>query len=365
MLRGLAALLVVTCHWQNFFRMGLAPVAFDMKQMPFYDAFSLLYRNAWMGVDLFFILSGFVFYALYMQAIRKHQMRPLRYAWLRLSRLYPLHALTLVVVLSGQWVYMRAADAPFCFLVDGWHLVLNLLMASSWGLESYYSFNGPFWSVSVEVILYAIFFALAWYGMLDGKRAVLLILAGHALGLLYSPMSRGISSFFMGCLVFVIYEPLMLRQRPVRMRVVGGCVAAWFLYALIVANPEWFDLRPLPFVWRFHGALTKLLYVNYPLMVVLPTIVLVLVIVETALPHLFAPLVGVCAFLGSISYSAYLWHFPLQLLLAIYLQDKTYDVSQAYTGWFMVCFYTVLVVVSTVSYYRFERPVQQWLRQII
>lgn len=38
------------------------------------------------------------------------------------------------------------------------HFLLNLFFASSWSFESGHSFNGPIWSVSVEVLLHALFF---------------------------------------------------------------------------------------------------------------------------------------------------------------------------------------------------------------
>ena len=79
----------------------------------------------------------------------------------RFSRLYPLHLATLVAVAILQSLYFRMHG---CFFVyqnnDIRHFLLQLLMASKWGFESGDSFNGPIWSISVEVLVYVVFFLM-------------------------------------------------------------------------------------------------------------------------------------------------------------------------------------------------------------
>src|SRR5437867_12012474 len=68
-LRGVAALAVVFWHWQHFFYHGTRRGALEISRQPFYDVFYLFYQKGWMAVDLFFVLSGFIFFWLYSSQI--------------------------------------------------------------------------------------------------------------------------------------------------------------------------------------------------------------------------------------------------------------------------------------------------------
>ena len=88
-LRGFAAIGVVLWHYSSHF--NARPL--DALFRPFYDAGFYL-------VDFFFVLSGFVLTRAYLNEDR--QYRCTRNILDRVARLYPLHILTLVVVMLGQ-----------------------------------------------------------------------------------------------------------------------------------------------------------------------------------------------------------------------------------------------------------------------
>ena len=80
----------------------------------------------------------------------------------RLSRLNPLHLVNLVLVAGLQWQKMRSQGGYFVdHLNDAYHFALNLFFATAWGFEEGFSFNAPIWSVSIEVLLYGLFFCMA------------------------------------------------------------------------------------------------------------------------------------------------------------------------------------------------------------
>jgi peptidoglycan/LPS O-acetylase OafA/YrhL len=67
--------------------------------------------------------------------------------------------------------------------------------------------------------------------------------------------------------------------------------------------------------------------------------------------------------LGDISYSTYLLHFPLQILFfaiaAAFQAERTFFS----TPWSLLLFFVVLIPISTLCHYSFERPVQGWIRR--
>jgi peptidoglycan/LPS O-acetylase OafA/YrhL len=68
------------------------------------------------------------------------------------------------------------------------------------------------------------------------------------------------------------------------------------------------------------------------------------------------------AYLGDISYSVYMLHFPVQL--AIHTVTKQFNLTVPYTSVGFLCIYAALVVlVSVLSYEFFEKPVQARLRK--
>ena len=127
--RAVAALMVLWAHW------GVPlgwPGAGPQGWM----------RFAFTGVDLFFVLSGFVFAPLLLQ----HPAPSLRaFALRRVSRIYPAYlvALALYVLLAWQ------AGRPLL------HVTEHVLMGHLQSREMAFYYHPAFWSLPVEVAFYA------------------------------------------------------------------------------------------------------------------------------------------------------------------------------------------------------------------
>ena len=151
-LRGIAAFSVVLWHWQHFFFFGTEPGKVDLARLPFYEWISILYTKGLLAVDLFFSLSGFVFYWLYAKRVAAGEISPGKFALLRFSRLYPLHLATLGCVVGLQALHRQVAGVDFVYPAnDAALLVRQLFLATDWAGQPPFSFNGPIWSISGEV----------------------------------------------------------------------------------------------------------------------------------------------------------------------------------------------------------------------
>lgn len=347
-LRGVAALSVVLWHWQHFFFIGVTPGPFDSARLPFSSFLSPLYSRGWLAVDLFFMLSGFIFYYLYSQRIADENYSSRHFALLRFSRLYPLHLATLLFVAVVQYGLMHASGKYFVYPGnDTYHFLLNIFFVSSWGLERAYSFNGPIWSVSVEVLLYALFFLSCRYL----PRRTFIIFCISAFGFLfvqnfYAPVGRGIGAFFLGGGIYFAYQAIVdSRHTKLWARAVAVLLisAAGMTVALVILKPDSALLAQLN---------------NWFVAVIFPLTVLLLALLQTMNRTWGKNF----AFLGDISYSSYLLHFPLQLLCSILLLQFGIDQQLYYAPWFMGLFFAVLIALCLISFHCFELPAQQRLR---
>jgi peptidoglycan/LPS O-acetylase OafA/YrhL len=130
-----------------------------------------------MGVTLFFVLSGFVLAINYSDRLRQPTgLRIWRFGVARFARIYPLYILILFYILVRQHV--------FGVSVNGWWEHVLAIQAWDSNIAQAYGFDGPAWSVSVELFLYASFPALIWALVrLRTPRSVLLAAAATGISM--------------------------------------------------------------------------------------------------------------------------------------------------------------------------------------
>jgi peptidoglycan/LPS O-acetylase OafA/YrhL len=359
-LRGLAAISVVLYHWRHFFGSNLGGAKANIMKMPFADFILLIYKHGNLAVDLFFCLSGFVFYWLYSKSIASGSMKPGEFFMLRLSRLYPLHIVTLMMVATGQAIFFYTNGYFFRhYHNDVTHFFLNLILASSWGLESGLSFNSSSWSISVEALLYLFFFLIC--RILPVRFGVLFAISivGFFIEHRYEPLGRGFASFFIGGCIFLLYREII------------GCsytdaISKWLFRAMISAwMTTWIvSMTSLGTFHRLFGhdyLAVNHVVVGWAVAVLFPLTVLSLALTELCCVKMGRSL----AVIGDISYSVYLWHFPLQMAFYAVVTHYTRDDDVYYSPWFMVAFFAVLLPLAWASYHYFESPMQRYLRRTV
>lgn len=367
-LRGIAALGVVLCHWAHFFWIGRAYTPYYIDRSPFVGALGIFYSRGSLGVDLFFSLSGFIFAWLYAERIHARQMPAVKFAVLRFSRLYPLHFATLVFVALCQLYRTAHGLPPFVYVLNDLnHFLMNLAFVAGWREQDGLSFNGPAWSVSVEVFLYGVFFCccyvwrprlLLWLGM---------SIAGFFIGKYVATwLGRGIGSFFLGASMFLLYRHINARPHRTATVIAGVfLIVAWtatFVVFSLRLNEEWanayfartYSTHHEQFFWWSHK-----IFSSWPLFFLFPLSILSLALVE---PHIrFA--VRHLSFIGDVSYSSYLFHFPLQLLTTGLLDYLGVSRNVVYERWFLIAFFATLISLGLLSYRYFERPMQSLIRR--
>ena len=130
--------------------------------VPFYALLWPLYDYGQYGVQVFWGISGYIFFWKYGAAIHARAVAAREFFWLRFSRLYPLHIATLAAVIGLQGGHRHLAGYDFIYPTDDAGLfVAPAVPGDRLGPAiAQFSFNGPIWSISAEVAVYAGFFAL-------------------------------------------------------------------------------------------------------------------------------------------------------------------------------------------------------------
>jgi peptidoglycan/LPS O-acetylase OafA/YrhL len=143
--RGFAALWVVLFHFQS------GSFSFGIER-----AGPWIQHGFW-GVDVFFVLSGFVLSLVYESKFSRKltSTNYLHYLGLRLARIYPLHLLTLagaftIYALSMTIGHRTAAAGHF----GQYDAIMNLTLLHAWGTTRFLSWNDVSWSISAEWFAY-------------------------------------------------------------------------------------------------------------------------------------------------------------------------------------------------------------------
>ena len=260
-LRGVCALLVVLFH---------LPVSSHLHALA-------LTRHGYLFVDFFFVLSGFVIAHAY--GARLSTGREVgRFLIRRVGRVWPLHVAVLgaFVVLEFCRLWFHFDDIT-AFARDRApeYLLTNLLLIQAYGIHPYLTWNGPAWSISVEMGCYVVFGALLlWAPRRFNTWALLIAVAGALVVLNFAPrfmnttysfgFPRAAYGFFLGCLVHRLWS-----SGPDLSPRVTGWMEPISLFAVVafvsLARGPWEVLAPLLFalsIWVFAsegGAVSRAL----------------------------------------------------------------------------------------------------------
>jgi peptidoglycan/LPS O-acetylase OafA/YrhL len=163
-LRGLTGLRAVAAVWVVLFHFHLTPLP-GIAEMS--GVLGPVISSGALGVDLFFVLSGFVIAHTYLDrlgpALRVRATA--RYVWARACRLWPAYAL--VLHLFGAWLAARAVfgqGGEIAFqsvqpVLDAGQYVQQLFMVQLWD-DAFFdgsSWVGSTWSISAEWLAYLLF----------------------------------------------------------------------------------------------------------------------------------------------------------------------------------------------------------------
>lgn len=207
-----------------------------------------LLAKGYLGVELFFTLSGFILSHVYAQARGEGRFRYGAFLWARIARIYPLHLATLMAVGLAAAAAAAVGRPPDHDVADLVSLPANLTLTHAWGLSPTSAWNHPSWSISAEWAAYLAFPAFAAAAWALRRRPVVALALG--LGGLFAayalfplaagfPLTRATTGwgaariappFLYGCMLHLAW-----RARPAPPPREAGLAVALFTAMLVAA----------------------------------------------------------------------------------------------------------------------------------
>jgi peptidoglycan/LPS O-acetylase OafA/YrhL len=244
--RGIAILAVLLAHAVNF----LDVVPLKVPQPLWARVFAKICLQGWGGVDLFFVLSGFLITGILLRS-RGRSTYFSSFYMRRILRIFPVYYLFLTVtLLLAYHTRLRELDLehrmnwwlPYFFYVQNWPVFWTnwVGMTSLWG---------AYWSLAVEEQFYMVwptivrFIPVRWVlalcvcGFLLGvpERQFLIRHVGPKLGVLQWPFSR-LDGLFLGAAI-ALYANWRKRPVPLRWARAAMGVAVLIFIWILVRHP--------------------------------------------------------------------------------------------------------------------------------
>lgn len=303
--------------------------------------------NGARGVDLFFVLSGFVIFHVYGRNVPGRSFDLGTFLWRRIARVYPMHLVMLLVWLT-MLMSLAAMGISMGRQVTPWDMVASLLLIQSWNVTDGVPLNGVSWSVSAEMSVYLVFGLLTAFTAWASRWGLwLLILVASAIladqvaraygypGFMHPDWEFGglriFPSFALGVLTRMAADHIGPR--------LAGAIGIAALAGLVIAL-------------RAPGA-------DYELLPLFAMLILAAARLSPLMRN--APGVRSLVYLGEISYSTYMLH-SLFLVVALNLGPRLF------TGWHDfppipvgLTLFAVILIASVISYHLIELPARRWL----
>ena len=321
-------------------------------------------RGGWLGVDLFFVLSGYLITALLLQGWRDGKGVGLRNFWIRrFRRLGPALIITLVatgiyaatIALETERLSIRWDGMATLFEVANWRTILT--GGDYWASQLRPSPLRHTWSLSIEEQLYLLWpLVLAFVlGKWKSAKAVLAVAGALAIGSAVAMVGLGL----LGASQARLYYGTDTRASAV---LLGAALAAG---RLVVGKEKWAKSRPLRHSASIVAAIVLVVWwvwldgsssLPYRGLLPLAGVLGALVIAGVADRHNPGPVGKLLALpplvtLGKISYGVYLYHWPLYLVVD--------EARTGLNGWALTALRIALTILLAWASYRWiEEPVR-------
>ncbi|MBN8605292.1 MAG: acyltransferase [Caulobacterales bacterium] len=322
-----------------------------------------LIADGYLGVDLFFTLSGFILAHVYLESLQTGRFGYGGFLKNRLARVYPMHLAALaamIVLFVGATTLGAGVGSPDAFKLSD--LAAHLLMIHAWGATAAVGWNFPSWSISAEWAAYLLFPLIAAL-VLKARRPALIAAGALALCLASFAALDNLHAVLPG----VGRDFSQMTAQIGALRILPSFLLGVALYAFGRATPA-------PKRWAWPIALISAAWIvvvtSFDLWEGLAWFGLAGLLyglAETSRYQIDAPMAQRSfVFLGAASYALYMLHLPVDIVWFHALErfgvtensDLTLRIATL-VGVFVAC-----IAASIVAYLWIEEPARNWVRKL-
>src|SRR5689334_2835841 len=330
---------------------GLRAVA--VLSVVFFHAGVSCFSGGFVGVDIFFVISGYLITSIIVRGLETERFSIAWFYERRIRRIIPAFIVMVAATAIGATVFLFPND-----LIDfGRSAFAAALFASNFFFASRTGYFAPAhetmpllhtWSLGVEEQFYIFWPLVLWACFRLGVRrnlgVVVFLLAAASLSyaewavrnedpdiVFFLPQARA-WELMLGAMLALGMAP-ELRARWIReaLAVLGAALLAFGI-------TQFSAHTPFPALWATIPALGAALVLHTGRQA------------DTAISKLLG--LWPCVFIGLISYSVYLWHWPLFAFAKIYLD---HGLSEGVT----LALIVATIIIATASWWFVERPFRQ------
>jgi peptidoglycan/LPS O-acetylase OafA/YrhL len=329
-------------------------------------------RYGYVGVSLFFVLSGFVLAYSYTDLPTTASQKQF---WLaRFARIYPLYLVALILSLPVFLSYLPSNSATNIAKASA-EVALEASLLHAWTPWTACGVNCPGWSLSAEAFFYAVFpFFINKIYKLDLRQSTIAIgalwLISMVTPVVYLLIKPGVTSSAKPSellLDIVIYTPLFHLPQFLTGVVVGSLFTKKIArHGLPIPAHTSFALTTI-IVLAFLSALAILdldyTLVNNGLFAPMFAALLYLIADARTLASRFLS-IPLVVLLGQASYATYILQYPLAGWFS-YVRNQNWQSGYIQPGALLFFYTVILILLSIASYYALEAPAKKWILSIV
>jgi peptidoglycan/LPS O-acetylase OafA/YrhL len=323
----------------------------------FNQLYTLFFKEGFLGVSFFFILSGFILSVNYADKLAFSKVTKKEFWIARIARIYPLHLFTLLIALPSTF-------DDFTLYKVLWlrRFFTNLFLIHSFFpyKDIFYSFNAPSWSISDELFFYLMFpgLILLFQKYRFSKLVCLFFILCIPVGIYLTPaiwihklfyinpLVR-IGDFVLGILLYYVFVKVKYQ--------------AWTSSKTIGTILEILSIALFITFFCFHNSIA--IGYRYSCYYWLPMLAIIFVfslqagLISNILSNKFLIL------LGEISFGFYMLHYLVIYYLLIFNTQFHWNLGDYPL---IICMFLLTVLASFFTYYFIELPsnkaIKNWYR---
>lgn len=355
-LRGLAIIMVVFFHYWQISWISFGSINF-------------IAQSGFIGVELFFFISAFcIFYPYALHIFEGYKEQSIKEFFLkRVAKIIPSYILAMVIILSFEQGMFTSSKELL------WNIFTHIIFIHNFFPKTYYSINGVFWSLAVEIQFYILFPIILY---LFKRKPFLTYIFFCIIALIYRyyvlNYFRNNISFLLNQTISFLdifasgimtaYLLVMLKNKFVEIKKLHPFFTIISIIAILIfllLLKSLFDIR-----FNKDGIQIWQLENRFLISIVFSILTLSLYFSSNILKKLFSNVF--LRFMSVISYNLYIWHQFIGQKIQISIEKNFISDIHSNYGWqlsFMIISIIISLLVSIIITFSFEKPILKKLKR--